>query len=213
MKKKHLPIFYTLATTLLFTFVLGGPATYAKDSSSTTTVTKATALTPEENMAKKMERMEARMEKREARMAKKLGLTDEQIKAMKTIREKYKPSTDEMNQMHQLHKELRTAMQSSNRGEAYQKELLEKFKKIEKLRSEKGLKHFQMALEMREILTDEQLKKFHQSRMEHRGEKTKFGCDRDNGEKRKGKRGKMHPSFEDDMVPPDHGPQDDFMME
>jgi Spy/CpxP family protein refolding chaperone len=92
---------------------------------------------------------------------KELNLTDVQKTQFNRIKEKYSNQQSEKRQLIMAAKEeLTQSLQNSQRGVEYNKQLIEKFNKVETLKAEQSRQRFEMSLEIREILTDEQLKKF-----------------------------------------------------
>lgn len=113
---------------------------------------------------------------------KELNLTDAQKTQFNRIKEKYSNQQAEKRQLIMAAKEeLTQSLQNSQRGLEYNKQLIEKFNKVETLKAEQNRQRFDMSLEIREILTDEQLKKF---KSVHDKEHHK-----NNDKDRKGKRG------------------------
>jgi Spy/CpxP family protein refolding chaperone len=127
------------------------------------------------NEGKKISR-EERMEKMAAKFEKELALTPDQSAKVKAIREKYMAQGKSKREAMKAAKEdLKTAMQSDKKGPEVQKELQAKFQKVQALKQEASAQWFAMALEIREVLTPEQVKKFHELRKEHKGGKGKHG--------------------------------------
>lgn len=94
------------------------------------------------------------------RLEKELSLTEPQKEQVKTILGKYKePMSSQRSQLRSLKKELAESMESTKKGDAYRKELLDKYSKVEDIRRAMHRARFEMALEIRELLNDEQIGK------------------------------------------------------
>jgi len=94
-------------------------------------------------------------------LSKELGLSDEQSKQVKQIKAKYADDLDQSRKNAKSAKEdLMNSMKAPKKGPEYQKELLQKFKKVQEFRQAQHARRFEMALEIRELLTNEQLSKF-----------------------------------------------------
>ena len=95
------------------------------------------------------------------KLTKELNLSQDQMKKVKEIKAKFEPSLKEGKAAAMSAKgDLITSLQAPKRGPEYKAELLEKFKKVQALKAAQHQKHFEMALEIRELLTDEQITKF-----------------------------------------------------
>jgi len=94
-------------------------------------------------------------------LGKELGLSDEQAKQVKQIKAKYAEDLEQARKSSKEAKEdLMTSLKAPQKGSEYQKELLQKFKKVQELKRAQHMRRFEMALEIRELLTNEQLNKF-----------------------------------------------------
>jgi periplasmic protein CpxP/Spy len=92
---------------------------------------------------------------------KELNLSPDQIEKVKVIREKYKADIEgKMKQVFSSNKELKEGMKIPKKGSEYQAELTEKFKKLQSAQQEAQSVKFRMALEIRELMTDQQIAKF-----------------------------------------------------
>ena len=95
------------------------------------------------------------------RLEKALSLTPQQVEQVKTIRKKFRPEIRPLKmQMLSLKKDLLEKLQSPKKGSDYQKELTAKFGELQTVKQGLAQKRFQMALEIREILNDDQISKF-----------------------------------------------------
>jgi periplasmic protein CpxP/Spy len=95
------------------------------------------------------------------RLIKELNLTSEQTAKVKEIKSKFETSMKEGRQaVKAARQDLRASLGIAKRGAQYKAELLEKFKKVQALGQAQHQRRFEMALEIREILTDDQLTKF-----------------------------------------------------
>jgi len=104
-----------------------------------------------------------------------LNLTAEQKKAVTEIRGKHRPKLRELrSKAREMKKELVSSVQTPTKGDAYQKSLLEKFNAFQSVKQELSAARFQMALEIRETLKDDQIRKFKEIgpsfRRHHKGE-------------------------------------------
>lgn len=94
------------------------------------------------------------------RLVRALDLSAEQAAQVKEIRGKHKSTIAPLRaKVKKMREDLLTALQSSEKGTGYQKGLLQKFTQLEAARAELNRGRFQVALEMREILSPEQMKK------------------------------------------------------
>lgn len=92
---------------------------------------------------------------------KELDLTADQAKKVRAIKEKYHAAADQQRKASAAIKEdFISSFQVPNRDPQYKKELIEKYKKYQETKREIHFRKFEMALEIRDVLTDEQLKKF-----------------------------------------------------
>lgn len=103
-------------------------------------------------------------------LAKELNLTAEQIQQVKKIKENSKQAkSDHRKLLTEAKKDLKQSLRTPQRGAEYKSVLMEKFKKVQALKAEESQRRFEMALEIREILTDDQLKNFKGFRRGHHG--------------------------------------------
>ena len=92
---------------------------------------------------------------------KELNLTNDQTKQVKHIKDKYGSELDKQKQEARAVKQaLRKMLQAPERGSAYRKKLMAQFKEYQNLKQNQNLQRFEMALDIRELLTNEQLVKF-----------------------------------------------------
>ncbi len=109
-------------------------------------------------------------EKMTARMSKELNLTADQKAAVEKIQEKYRSGNEETREKWKAaKKDLHESMKATTKGAEYQSELLKKFETAENLKAEMNKNRFQMALEIRELLSDDQIQKF--KGLDHHGKK------------------------------------------
>lgn len=100
-------------------------------------------------------------------LKKELGLSDEQLAKVKEIRQASRPEIKEnKTQFRQLKTEFKEAMKNPASSA---EELTAKFEAFQKARDEFQRKRFAMMLKMREIMTPEQLTKFHEMKQKHKG--------------------------------------------
>jgi len=98
---------------------------------------------------------------RSLRLAKELNLTQEQLEKVKEIKSKYKARFKEGGAAVKAAKQdLIASVQAPKRDDAYSAELMAKFKKTQDLKKDLHQARFEMALEIRSLLTDEQIAKF-----------------------------------------------------
>lgn len=94
-------------------------------------------------------------------IAKELGLSDVQKTQVREIRQRH---MEQMKQTHEklkaAHEDLRTAMKKPDKGTSYQKVLTDKFAVVQKYMAELGADRFRMAVEIRELLSPDQITKF-----------------------------------------------------
>lgn len=94
------------------------------------------------------------------RLMRALDLSAEQAAQVKEIRGKHKNTIAPLRtKVRKMRQELLTALQDPKKGADYQKTLTEKFTQLEAARAELNRGRFQVALEMREILSPDQMKK------------------------------------------------------
>lgn len=92
---------------------------------------------------------------------KKLNLTEEQVERLHAIRSKRKGGRKEhRQQMKKLRQDLQKALQNENKSDSYDATLRGLHNKILEERSKKAKNRFETMLQMRKILTPEQMKKF-----------------------------------------------------
>lgn len=95
------------------------------------------------------------------RFMQELNLNSEQADKVKSIRKKYKPNQKTNRaEIERLMDELSKGIQSPQRDDGYKQSLKDQFAKIQALKQSMTQSKFEMALEIRDVLTDEQLKKF-----------------------------------------------------
>lgn len=98
---------------------------------------------------------------------KELGLTDEQLAKVKEIRKTSRESIKEnKTKFRELKKDFKTAMTNPA---STNEELTAKFEAFQKARDEFQRNRFATMLKMREIMTPEQLAKFHEMKKKHKG--------------------------------------------
>lgn len=85
------------------------------------------------------------------------GAQKQQVKAI--LKKHHGEMKDKRKELRQLRKELASGMQTPKKGVDYRGELMTKFGKLEDLRREVERNRFEMALEIRELLNDDQLSK------------------------------------------------------
>lgn len=118
------------------------------------------------NVAFSAEEKEKKHERGEI-LKKELGLSDEQLAKVKEIRKSSKSEIQEnKKQFRQLKTDFKEAMKNPNSS---QEELTAKFEAFQKSRDEFQRKRFAMMLKMREVMTPEQLAKFHEMKQKHKG--------------------------------------------
>jgi Spy/CpxP family protein refolding chaperone len=94
------------------------------------------------------------------RLMRALDLSAEQAAQVKEIRSKNKTAIAPLRtKVKKMREELLTALQDPQKGADYQKGLTQKFTQLEAARAELNRGRFQVALEIREILSPEQMKK------------------------------------------------------
>jgi len=94
-------------------------------------------------------------------LEKMLNLSPEQKKQVTEIRGKHRPKLRELRvKSREMKKDLVASVQTPTKGEAYRKTLLEKFNAFQNVKQELSAARFQMALEIRETLKDDQIRKF-----------------------------------------------------
>ena len=114
------------------------------------------------------------------RLKDELKLTDEQVKQIRQIVDKKRPTEgSESNPMREAHQALRDAV--NKQDEAAVREAAEKMKQRI---VEQALKQMQFRAEVRKVLTPEQQKKLHELRAEHR---QKMAERRESGRPRRGR--------------------------
>lgn len=120
------------------------------------------------------------------RMVKELNLTPEQKEKVREIKKNQGAGMREHKaKVHEAMKDLAQSMKAPEKGDAYKAKLKQKFETVQALRNEMMAKRFQVALEIREILSAEQIEKFRAMDMDKGG----FG---------KGRGKKKHDHDEDD---------------
>lgn len=97
-------------------------------------------------------------------LKKELNLSDEQLEQVKEIKSANKSGSDEDYQ--KLKKAFKDGMKDPK---ATKEDLTSRFEAFQKARDERQRKRFNMMLKMREILTPEQLEKFHKIKKKHKG--------------------------------------------
>lgn len=118
------------------------------------------------NVAFSEEEEEKRHERGEF-LKKELGLSDEQLAKVKEIRKSSKDGMKENKaQFKQLKKDFKEAMKNPN---STNEELNAKFEYFQKARDDFQRKRFATMLKMREVMTPEQLAKFHELKQKHKG--------------------------------------------
>lgn len=111
------------------------------------------------------------------RMIKELNLNEEQKVKVKQIRDTYESQIRTLRESSKVAAEdLKTTMKQESKGPEFQKAALDKFAVVQQKRQELQKLRFQMALETRELLNGDQLKKFN-SFHDKRG--PRGGMDRD----------------------------------
>ena len=94
-------------------------------------------------------------------LAQKLGLNESQKKQLDQIHQKYQTQRQSKHQqLMSAREDLAKSVKAPQKGKAYQSTLFAKFKNVQKLKNELRTSRFQMALEVREMLNEEQLSKF-----------------------------------------------------
>lgn len=110
------------------------------------------------------------------RMMKELDLSKEQVEKIQAIKEKYYEGKKEHRERkHEERDELTKLMQAPTKGESYNSMLREKHDELLKKGTERRRKHFEMMLQIRELLNGDQLKKFKGLKLHKRGH-GKGGC-------------------------------------
>lgn len=95
------------------------------------------------------------------RMVKELNLSEEQKQQVRDIKKKSGEGIKGLkSQVRDAMKDLAQSLRAPEKGDAYRATLTQKFENVQKLRQEMMTKRFQMALEIREILTPTQIEKF-----------------------------------------------------
>lgn len=94
------------------------------------------------------------------RIIKTLELTPDQIEQLKEIKTKHKEAlAPARERVVKARQELMEAMANPQKGDEYKKVLAERFAKLQPLAADLNRERFQVALEIREILTPEQIAK------------------------------------------------------
>lgn len=95
------------------------------------------------------------------RMVKELNLSEEQKQQVREIKKKNGENLKGLkSQVRDAMKDLAQSLRAPEKGDAYKATLAQKFENVQKLKNEMMSKRFQMALEIREILTPAQIEKF-----------------------------------------------------
>lgn len=99
-------------------------------------------------------------------LKKELGLSDEQLSKVKAIKKELRPALRESKKkMLALKNEFKDAMQDSS---VSSDTLTQKFETLQDAKEDFQRRRFQVMLRMREILSPEQLSKFHEVRKKYR---------------------------------------------
>ena len=107
----------------------------------------------------------ARSQAWQTRMESSLGLSAEQKKQVQSIQQKYAPELSEKHTKVQAARaELSTAMKDPKKGKSHESVILGKFNALQDAMREAHNTRFRMTLEIRELLTAEQLIKFQEFR-------------------------------------------------
>jgi protein CpxP len=108
-------------------------------------------------------------QKHAEQLQKELNLTDEQLAKVSEIRkDKWKDHKENKEKLKAEKEAFRAAMKDPKTSE---EELTAKFENLQKLKNENQRKKFNMMLQMRSVLSPEQLEKFRALRKEHRGDR------------------------------------------
>lgn len=96
-----------------------------------------------------------------AHLQKELSLTNKQKDQVKQLHDQYTAVVDDKTKtMKSLNEDLVTALQTPGKGSAATAALMEKFKKYQAARNDLYSTRFEMALKTRDLLTDDQIKKY-----------------------------------------------------
>lgn len=102
------------------------------------------------------------------KMAKELGLSNEQIDKLKALKkESFKETRSLRKEVKQAKSEFDAIIESEEKGDSFKTKAKAAFSKLEVAKSKMMQMRFNESLELREILTAEQLKKFNQMRKDH----------------------------------------------
>lgn len=132
------------------------------------------------------------------RMTQELNLTDAQVTKIKAIHEKNRERIESDRDERQKHRKARQDLQTLMQSDASKKELQAKFKATQpdcKKRQKMSQGHFEEILEIRDVLTPEQRKKFRGMMGKKKGKRGKRGG-------RKGMRGQGGSGWGDGAPPP-----------
>lgn len=94
-------------------------------------------------------------------LQKELSLTNQQKDQVKQLHEKYTAEVEEKTKtVKRLNEELIAQLQTPGKGNEANASLLDKFKKYQAARNDLYTTRFEIALKTRDLLTDEQIKKY-----------------------------------------------------